>query len=191
MFDKIKSNPVNKNGDAAPSYAAKVMGAGQQPSTAAQSSAAPDSRETVSSISSGMTIVGKISGEGTVNIFGRVEGELHASTVLVAPGAQVEGDLVAEELTIGGQVKGTIRANRVKLNSTAVVEGDIFHRSLTIEENARFEGSSRREEKAIEKASGIQANRPQPQVVSIDDKLKRNGAPDKEGHANPAIPSRQ
>jgi cytoskeletal protein CcmA (bactofilin family) len=46
----------------------------------------------------------------------------------------VEGDVVAEDLTIGGQVKGAIHASRVKLNSTAVVEGDIFHRSLSIEE---------------------------------------------------------
>ena len=60
----------------------------------------------------------------------------------------MEGDLVAEELTIGGTVKGTIHANRVRLNSTAVVEGDIFHRSLSIEENARFEGLSKREDNA-------------------------------------------
>ena len=46
----------------------------------------------------------------------------------------------------GGRVHGTIHANRVKLNGSAIVEGDIFHRSLSIDENARFEGSSRREE---------------------------------------------
>jgi hypothetical protein len=55
----------------------------------------------------------------------------------------MEGDVVAEELTIGGHVKGTIHANRVKLNSAAVIEGDIFHRTLAIEENARFEGTGR------------------------------------------------
>jgi cytoskeletal protein CcmA (bactofilin family) len=43
------------------------------------------------------------------------------------------------------RVKGTIRANRVKLNSTAVVDGDIYHWSLAIEENAPFEGMSRRD----------------------------------------------
>ncbi len=48
----------------------------------------------------------------------------------------------------GGHLKG--RANRVKVNSTGVVEGDIFHRTLVIEENARFEGTSRRNENAIE-----------------------------------------
>ena len=96
----------------------------------------------------GMTVVGEIFGETSVQLFGRIEGELQALTVLINEGAQVEGDVVAEELTISGQVKGTIHANRVKLNSTAVVEGDIFHRSLSIEENARFEGSSKRENNA-------------------------------------------
>ena len=81
-----------------------------------------------------------------MHVFGQIEGELRALTVLIGEGAQVEGDIVAEELTIGGIVKGSIHANRVKLNSTAVVEGDIFHRSLSIEENARFEGSSKRED---------------------------------------------
>ena len=108
------------------------------------------STDQASSISRGMTVVGKIFGEGTVQIFGRIEGELRALTVLINEGAQVDGDVLAEDLTISGQVKGTIHASRVKLNSTAVVEGDIFHRSLSIEENARFEGSSKREDNAVE-----------------------------------------
>ena len=97
-----------------------------------------------------MTIVGKIFGEGTVQIFGHIEGELRALTVLINEGAKVEGDVIAEDLTVGGQVKGTIHANRVRLNGTAVVEGDIFHRSLSIEENARFEGSSKRADNAVD-----------------------------------------
>jgi cytoskeletal protein CcmA (bactofilin family) len=140
-----------------------------------------------SSISAGMTIVGKISGEGTVKIFGRVEGELRASTVLVAPGADVDGDIVADELSVGGHVKGTIHANRVKLNSTAVVEGDIFHRSLSIEENARFEGSSKRE---AADAPHIPPSRPPSQVPmqshAADIGSKVNGSSDNGTHANPA-----
>jgi cytoskeletal protein CcmA (bactofilin family) len=109
-----------------------------------------ESADEISSISSDITIVGKITGKGTVKISGRIEGELHASILLISDGAQVEGDIVAEEVTIGGCVKGTIHANRVKLTSSAIVEGDIFNRSLSIEENARFEGSSRREETVID-----------------------------------------
>ena len=147
------------------------------------------STDEASSISRGMTVVGKIFGESTVQLFGRIEGELRALTVLINEGAQVEGDVIAEELTISGLVKGTIHANRVKLNSTAVVEGDIFHRSLSIEENARFEGSSKRENNAVDVAR-TPLRRPatgdhlQTDVTAIEGDRKSNRAPNHDGHAN-------
>jgi cytoskeletal protein CcmA (bactofilin family) len=69
------------------------------------------------------------------------------------------------------------------LNSTAVVEGDIFHRSLAIEENARFEGSSRRQENAVEASPTVSKSPPDradlpPNVASIAGNGKSNGAPD-------------
>jgi len=110
----------------------------ERPAAVPTKPAEQTSADQVSTISRGMTVVGKIHGEGALNVFGQVEGELRALNVLINEGARVEGDVFAEELTVGGQVKGSIHASRVKLNSTAVVEGDIFHRSLSIEENARF-----------------------------------------------------
>jgi len=100
--------------------------------------------EAVSSIGSGMSIVGQVVCTGQARVFGRVEGELRVSDLLLASGAQIEGNVVAQEVTIRGHVKGTIRAGRVRLEDGATVEGDIFHRSLTIEEGALFEGSYRR-----------------------------------------------
>ena len=126
-------------------------------------SEAPDTADGISSISSDITIVGNITGKGAIKIFGRIEGDLHASIVVINDGAEVDGDIVAKELTIGGRVKGTIHANRVKLNGSAIVEGDIFHRSLSIDENARFEGSSRREETVID-VPRIPFNRPEAQA---------------------------
>jgi cytoskeletal protein CcmA (bactofilin family) len=156
-------------------------------SAAPAPAAASDSGNGVSSISAGMTVIGKIAGSGAVKVLGRVEGELHASTVLIADGAEVEGDVVAEELTVGGRVKGTIRANRVRLNSTASVEGDIFHRSLAIEENARFEGTSRRDDNAADKSRTANV-RPQASAHALvsDAGRKLNGAPEKEAQATPA-----
>src|SRR6516225_9272347 len=100
MFGKSQSETADNHRD---STSVRTL-----PRSTVASSAAPEA----SSISSGLSIIGKI--------VGQVEGELRASTVVIAEGAQVEGDVVAEELTIGGYVKGTIHANRVKLNSTAV-----------------------------------------------------------------------
>jgi cytoskeletal protein CcmA (bactofilin family) len=124
-----------------------------------------------SSISAGLSIVGKIIGHGALTIFGHVDGELRASIVVIAEGAEMVGDVVAEELTINGHVKGTVHANRVRLGGTGVVEGDIFHRTLAIEENARFEGTSRRNENAID----VQTNRPQTRATPSKDNGKGNG----------------
>ena len=126
-----------------------------------------------------MTVVGKISSEGTLNVFGRVEGELHASIVRISDGAQVEGAITAQELTIGGRFKGTIQANRVTLTGSAVVEGEIFHRSLAIEENAWFAGVSR-----PEKASAMTD-----QLVPTDGNQQINGSLENEAHADTATVS--
>jgi cytoskeletal protein CcmA (bactofilin family) len=125
-----------------------------RPTVAPQVSSNSPAGET--SIGSDVTIVGKVVGQGIVTIFGRIEGELRASAVTIGEGAEIQGNIVAQELTVGGYVKGTIHAERVKLIGTAKVEGDIFHRSLSIDENAMFEGSSRREEDTTRKQSEIQ-----------------------------------
>jgi cytoskeletal protein CcmA (bactofilin family) len=150
-------------------------------------SEARESADELSSISSDITIVGKIIGKGTVKISGRIEGELHASILLISDGARVEGDIVAKEVTIGGCVKGTIHADRVKLTSSAVVEGDIFHRTLSIEENAHFEGSSRREEAVID---GTRLPLSQPiagaeihTLAAMEANQKNNGLLDNKWHA--------
>jgi cytoskeletal protein CcmA (bactofilin family) len=158
----------------------------QQDSTSVQqltrpvvrNSAAPNATEATSSISSGMTVVGKVNCDGTIKIFGRIEGELHGSTVVIADGAQIEGDIVAEDLTVGGRVKGTIHAKRVKLIGTADVDGDIYHRSLSIEEDARFQGSSRREDRGdnvIDATSRVQAKSPAVWAGTLDGKSDSNG----------------
>ena len=166
MFGKSKTDAAMKNRDIESTHEMRR-------STVTAAPAA----EATSSISSGLSVVGKITGYGAVTIFGHVEGELQASTVVIAEGAQVLGDVIAEELTIAGRVEGTIHANRIKLNSTAVVEGDILHRSLVIEEDARFEGVSRRLEEVIDTSSHIRTNGQQPhQTGSIDGNGKANGA---------------
>jgi cytoskeletal protein CcmA (bactofilin family) len=145
-----------------------------QGSAVTQSVAMPRPSETISSIGSEMTVIGKIICKGVLKIYGLVEGEVIASNALIAEGARIQGDIVAEELTIGGRVNGSIHALRVKLQTTAVVEGDIFHRSLSIDEHAWFEGCSRPEDDPPEPRASIKAesSNPQPRqqaLVAFDD----------------------
>jgi cytoskeletal protein CcmA (bactofilin family) len=148
----------------------------QVKSSALASSMPPPAPETSSSIGLGLSIVGKIVGQGKLAIFGHVEGEVQASTVQIGNGAQIEGNIVAEELTVGGRVQGMIRANRVKLKSTAVVEGDIYHRSLAVEENAQFDGMSRRQENVVDAPSLIPTKGSPAQTIDVN--VQGNGASD-------------
>jgi cytoskeletal protein CcmA (bactofilin family) len=136
----------------------------------ARSTIALQPLQTISSLSSEMTVVGKIVCKGVLKIYGLVEGEVIASIALIADGTRIQGDIVAEELTVAGRVEGDIYALRVKLQDTAVVEGDIYHRSLSMDEHARFEGCSRPEDNSPEPRSYIKAEsanpHPQPQALA-------------------------
>jgi cytoskeletal protein CcmA (bactofilin family) len=169
MFEKFKGHPVGHIIESSLNEERFAKRAKLAHITEQEKAEGSTLAEAVSSISSGLSIVGKIVGSGKLAIFGHVEGEVHASTVQIGDGAQVEGNIIAEELTIDGRVKGTIRANRVKLNSNAVVEGDIYHRSLAIEESAQFEGMSRRQENVVDTPSLVLAKRSLAQAINIDD----------------------
>jgi len=131
-----------------------------------------------SRIGSGMSIVGKIECNGAAQVFGRIEGELRSSDLLVGEGATIGGSVIAQNVTVCGRIKGTIRAVRVKLQNGGAVEGDIFHRSLSIDEDSLFEGSSRRVENPTEILSRIHAKDPQTKDIqsptsNIDADLQR------------------
>jgi len=146
VFGKSSDQMVDDLRGLAPSRTTKGNGAAAQPprSGVAQPAATPETSEKISTLGPGMAIVGKIDCEGTLHIFGRIEGELRATDVLIGNGAQFDGNVIAQGVTIDGRLKGSIHATRVSLQSNAVVDGDIFHRVLSIDANAQFEGSSRR-----------------------------------------------
>jgi cytoskeletal protein CcmA (bactofilin family) len=161
MLTSMKSGVPEKDKNAA-ANAAEVMGRTVQPHDQAWARPGPTTKAgTASCIGSDMSIVGKIECNGPAQVFGRIEGELRASDLLISDGAQVEGNVIAQDVTVCGRVKGTIRAGRVKLQNGGVVEGDIFHRSLSIDENSQFEGSSRRVENPTEPSSSVDAKGPQ------------------------------
>jgi cytoskeletal protein CcmA (bactofilin family) len=161
MLNSMKSSATEKDKHAA-ANAAEIMGRTVQPHDQAWARSDPTTKAgTASCIGSDMSIVGNIECKGPAQVFGRIEGELRASDLLISDGAHIEGSVVAQNVTVCGRVKGTIRAVRVKLQNGGVVEGDIFHRSLSIDENSQFEGSSRRVENPTDTSSSVEAKDPQ------------------------------
>jgi len=172
VFGKSKSKIVDTVQTAGSSDpAASVQSISQAPKSAPVQEAANTNTEptgNIATISAGTSIIGKIVCDGAVKIFGRIEGEVRGASVNVCSGARVDGNLFAEELIVGGSVRGTIEATRVKLQSTADVEGDICHQLLSIEENAHFEGTSKRVTKGTDLQSSVQSGAGWP-LQSLDD----------------------
>jgi cytoskeletal protein CcmA (bactofilin family) len=91
-------------------------------------------------IGNGLKIVGTVTAEGLVEVNGQVEGDLHCTSLIVSPTAQIVGSITAEQVVVDGKVEGPIQGGDVVLKSKAHVVGDIHHQSLTIEKGAYFDG---------------------------------------------------
>jgi cytoskeletal protein CcmA (bactofilin family) len=161
MFGKAKGSSRKKNDPLPPAPQLQDLGSVLRhyqdltPANLVESDSAD-----ISYIGPGVTVVGKIS-----------------------EGAQVEGVIAAQELTISGRFKGTIQANRVTLTSSAVVEGEIHHRFLAIEENAWFAGMSRPRETSASKVMDAQSPI---QLVPTEENRQIDGSLVKEAHADSA-----
>src|SRR5215813_872554 len=156
MLISTKSSAHEKDRNASIS-AAEVMGRVVPHDQSSARSEPTTKAGTASCIGSDMSIVGKIECNGPAQVLGRIEGEFRASDLLISDGAQVEGNIIAQGVTVCGRVKGTIRAVRVKLQNGGAVDGDMFHRSLSIDEISQFEGSSRWVENPTEPSSSVDA----------------------------------
>jgi cytoskeletal protein CcmA (bactofilin family) len=93
-------------------------------------------------IAKGLKIVGSVTAEGLVEVNGRVDGELHCTSLVISRGAHVAGTIAAGRVVVDGNVEGPIQGGDVVLKSRAHVVGDIRHQSLSIESGAFFDGRS-------------------------------------------------
>ena len=100
-------------------------------------------------ISSDMSILGNLVGEGVIDIDGNIEGNIKCHSVTVRKNGFIKGDLVAEEVFVYGRIQGLIKARNVQFMQGCHVEGVIMHESLTIEDGAFVDGRYKRTDKLI------------------------------------------
>lgn len=102
---------------------------------------------TRSIIGNDLTIMGqglRIITKGTLQVDGKIEGDVIGSEVIIGEHGHVTGIVSGESVTVRGQVQGTIKAMTVALQSGAHVEGDVHHRHLSVEQGAHLDGRVRR-----------------------------------------------
>lgn len=91
-------------------------------------------------IETGQSIVGDVSFSGTVQINGRIEGNVSANRVVIGTGAIVNGAVKGRSVYVDGTVNGAIDCGAISLASTASVKGDITYETMTIASGASIVG---------------------------------------------------
>ncbi|MBF89846.1 MAG: cell division protein [Candidatus Marinimicrobia bacterium] len=86
-------------------------------------------------------ISGEIALKGGAIISGKIEANIKTEgTIRITRTGTIDGDIIADEATIGGALNGNLKANKITLRSGSKVNGDILYKQLIIEEGANFEG---------------------------------------------------
>jgi cytoskeletal protein CcmA (bactofilin family) len=102
-----------------------------------QTTAAP------SIISADVVLHGALESAGEIQLDGQVDGKVRSTVLVVGDEATIQGDVVADDVTVRGSVRGSIRARKVLLCSGSRVEGDIFYETFVAEAGAKFDGTCR------------------------------------------------
>jgi cytoskeletal protein CcmA (bactofilin family) len=121
-------------------------------------------------IGQGTVVRGNVRGDGSVEIYGRVDGDVLVSgDVTLGEQASVRGDVTGARITIGGTVVGEVRGSEaIILERSAQVTGDMTAPRVGIEEGARARGALRTEEPAAQPAArGSEQRRAAPRPLEM------------------------
>lgn len=139
-----KDEPITKPGqrvEPAPERGAvPPPGAGRPMEGQSMATTRPNSSESI--LASGLTIEGKIEGDGNVRIAGRFKGNVNVKGELtIEPGASIDGEVNADTVLVGGEVRGQIVAkSRVEFRESGSFIGDLKAGSLAVAAGSKMRG---------------------------------------------------
>ena len=94
-------------------------------------------------ISADIVLYGTLETTGDIQLDGRVEGNVRSACLVVDGKAVIQGDVIADDVTVRGCIRGSVRARKVLLCSGSRVEGDILYGIFSAEAGAQIEGHCR------------------------------------------------
>jgi cytoskeletal protein CcmA (bactofilin family) len=96
----------------------------------------------VSVLAAGLTIEGKIGGNGHLRVAGRFTGNIDVKGELtIEAGATIDGEVKADTVLVGGEVRGNVASkSRVDLTESGVLIGDLKAVSLTVAAGSKMRG---------------------------------------------------
>ncbi len=93
-------------------------------------------------LAAGLTIEGKIEGNGNIRVAGRFKGNVNVKGELtIEPGASLDGEVKADTILVGGEVRGQIISTaRVEFKESGTLIGDLKAGSLSVAAGSKMRG---------------------------------------------------
>jgi len=95
-------------------------------------------------ISAEVEIIGTVKSAGSIQIDGKLDGDLNCTgDAVIGQGAVIKGNLNVNSVTVSGTLNGNVSAkDRIEMKSSAKVVGDIKAKRLAVEDGVSFVGKS-------------------------------------------------
>ena len=87
-----------------------------------------------------LKIEGEINSSGLIEIEGIIKGKVNGNSVILREEGFIEGEVIAESLSLRGTFEGKIKAKNLNIASKAKVHGEIEYESLSVEDGACIDG---------------------------------------------------
>ena len=122
---------------------AREPGTGGEPRRVEAGGRVKEERRVAAWIGASLVIRGDLASSEDMTIAGRVEGDVSVPkhTLVIAPSARIQGDIVARDVAVHGRVMGSVTADRkVEVGETGSVDGDVRTPRMVIAEGAVLRG---------------------------------------------------
>lgn len=91
-------------------------------------------------ISDGTKLKGNILSNGTIQIDGKIEGDINCDELIIGVKGNVLGTVTANNLFLYGTLQGTANINELFIAKTAKLIGDASHTTIAVEPGAYIDG---------------------------------------------------
>ena len=95
---------------------------------------------TLSILGEGIDFSGEISTEGNVHIDGVMKGMIKAQEVVIGPGGNFDGEIVADILIINGIIKGKCNISSLHVKKSGLLQGKAKYDLIIVEAGGTIQG---------------------------------------------------
>jgi cytoskeletal protein CcmA (bactofilin family) len=87
-------------------------------------------------IAKDLSIIGNLVSEGTIEIAGRIEGNIKCDSLNLHATGLIKGDVIAKSAKINGEINGVIKAKQVSIGEKGKIHGFVIYETIAITEGA-------------------------------------------------------